>query len=307
MKVRSSWAAAAAVVVAALVAVGCGAQDEAVAVVASAAFLSHAADRTVETGTGHMSFALSIGDAKMTATGDYDSDARQADLSVDISGLLSQLTGNGELPSATADAVQRLFSRPIAMVVDGSTMYIRFPILAQTTGSDGWLKLDAGSLADGTESPFGGASSGFGAMGDPSAYIDFLRGASDDVTTVGHETVGGVDTTHLHATVMLSKALANAPESDQEQLQQAASSLGGSAVLDLAIPVDVFVDAQGRIRRTEMRLDMSSVISDATAALGSADVDIVAEYSNFGEAVHITVPSNAVDTSDMLSSGTGGG
>ena len=43
-------------------------------------------------------------------------------------------------------------------------------------------------------------------VGDPSAILEYSR-AGADITTVGHEDVGGVDTTHVHATISVQQAL----------------------------------------------------------------------------------------------------
>ena len=69
-----------------------------------------------------------------------------------------------------------------------------------------WLKVDgskAKALGGSSSSPLTGADG----VGDPSAILDYLKGAGADITTVGHEDVGGVDTTHVHATVSAQQAL----------------------------------------------------------------------------------------------------
>jgi hypothetical protein len=222
------------------------------------------------------------------------------------------LLGAGSAPAGA------LLADPIDVVMADGVMYMRIPVLGDYLGDAEWVKLDLGALAasgaDGStaDSLLGG--SGVSSLSDPATYLDFLRGASAGITDEGHEDVDGVDTTHLHATVDIDKALAELAGTEYEALDSMRDSLGGLTE-DLAmIPVDVWIDGDGHVRRFTVAIALPAIpalpgtesteSTDSTeqgddSGLHALQIDL--RFSKFGDDVDIQVPDNAFDVMDTLS------
>jgi hypothetical protein len=110
-----------------------------------------------------------------------------------------------------------------------------------------------------------------------------------------------VETTHLSATVDLADALEAAPEAQREQLQEQLDSFGAGAddVLATDMPVDVYIDGDGRVRRFEVAMEIP----------GAGDMNVTIDFSDFGDDVDIEVPddSDVSDVSDRIGDLLGGG
>ncbi len=76
--------------------------------------------------------------------------------------------------------------------------------------------------------------------------VAFLRGATK-VTAYGGEEVEGVGAYRFTFEVDLAQAIANSPPGDRPALQAAADAIG-----PVLWPADVWLDAQGRVRRLQM-------------------------------------------------------
>jgi hypothetical protein len=141
----------------------------------------------------------------------------------------------------------------------------------------------------------GGSSSnlltGTDGVGDPSAILDYLKGAGADITTVGHEDVGGVDTTHVHATISVQQAL-DASGADRAKVEQSMQKMmgKGEAFTSLTLPIDVYVDGDGYVRRVGLEIDLSDSVG--------VKMLVTLDYSDFGQPVSITEPAPA-DTADI--------
>jgi type IV pilus assembly protein PilA len=127
---------------------------------------------------------------------------------------------------------------------------------------------------------------------DPTSYIDFLQGAADDVHVVGHDTLRGDATTHYRATLDLARALARTGDAPASRtVIRAAIALLGTR----PIPVSVWVDGLGRLRKLTLSIDLA----DAAKQLGFArdvapKIDATVELYDFGVPVAVQVPAGAV-------------
>lgn len=112
--------------------------------------------------------------------------------------------------------------------VIGGTSYVK------TDGE--WLSMSFGLAETGTA--------------DPGSYLDFLQGVSDDVRVDGHDILRGDATTRYRATVSLDRALTRAGGATARQtaLRRVVEQLG-----HINIPVTVWVDGSGRLRRCGCR------------------------------------------------------
>lgn len=108
-----------------------------------------------------------------------------------------------------------------------------------------WVRIDPKDL--GSAAP-GGSSSG-------SSQLDVIRGfTKGSVETLGTETIDGRVTTHYRTEIDLQLAIDRVPKKFRQLLSgdfQALKSTGGK------IPTDIWLDAQGRVRRERMRLTIT--------------------------------------------------
>ena len=170
----------------------------------------------------------------------------------------------------------------ITAVSDGTAVYEKLPAEAGLPQGKPWVKLTFADL--GKLSGIEGADSLVKGQNDPSATLSYLRGAGE-VTKVGTETVRGEKTTHYHAVVSYEQAAAHGPASQAEALRSIAKVLGTPTQ-----PLDVWLDADGRVRRQSEKIDLSQAkLSTANAALPKT-VSTVAEFYDFGTSVNVTIP-----------------
>jgi hypothetical protein len=122
---------------------------------------------------------------------------------------------------------------------------------------------------------------------DPSQMLQYLR-ATSNVDEVGKDTVRGVDTTHYSARLQLDKVADRVSPDAARALKQATRTLGTKE-----IPMDVWVDGDGLVRRVKMNWHPK----------GGSFVMLL-ELFDFGD-VNVDVPadSDTVDFSNMLGGG----
>jgi hypothetical protein len=226
-------------------------------------------------------------DGHITATGAFDSDRKLLSLSMDMSSLVGSAVKS--IPGLDA---------PIEVIETQDTMYLHFPLFAQLvgTGSD-WVSVKTGA-----------ASPSSFDVADPTAFLDFVQGTGGAVTVVGREQVRGVDTTHMQATLTLRDALDRAPADQRDRIQRALGQLGQSAdgVLDASLPLDVFVDDDGLIRRLAIDFSVPDKSDESGSSGGSASIAI--EFFDFGTEVSIEPPpaDQVTDVTSTFSQMTGG-
>jgi hypothetical protein len=261
-----------------LVAAGACAQpaDEATVLTGDAALaaLRTAPDAAAAAGSGRfdmtVSFSSPEGAFELTSTGGYSGDQMMMEMD-----LGSALAG---LAEETGETLPEGFDEPMQIVVDGTTVYLRIPMLQSLTGDDGWLEATPEDL--GAAGPLGVG----GGTNDPSQLLETLRGVGGDVEDKGPDEVRGVATTRYGVTVDLAKALEQAPAEQREMLEAQLKGLDTSLA---DVPVDVWIDGDGLARRLVMDLD--AVAAPAMGAGGSATMTI--EFFDYGEPVTIEIPS----------------
>lgn len=110
-------------------------------------------------------------------------------MDLDLGAVLTQAAhGSGRSVPSAFDGQSRI-------VIDGSTVYVRIPMLHELTGEPGWLSMTSAEL--GAQGPGGFQASAL----DPVRMVDTLRGVVGEVQEVGHDTVRGVSTTHVTSTL----------------------------------------------------------------------------------------------------------
>lgn len=183
------------------------------------------------------------------------------------------------------------------LIMDGTTVYMKLPNAAQMGIQTTWVKMDAEAMSGGQ---------GLGQPGlannDPSQTMEMLRGVSDDVEEVGtDEDVRGTSTTHYKATLDLEKALAEAPGKDKKAMRQQLEMLGTKT-----LPVEVWVDEEGLLRRMEMTMDLSKLdTGGAPAGSVPTSMFIQMDLYDFGTEVNVEPPP-ANDVTDFAKLQGGG-
>lgn len=249
---RAAVLAATGVLAGAVAAGGCGASSTVDPV-------AQAAQVTQQAGGAHIALVERIGSsslsATITGTGFINEQQRAGQLTMDLSGV----------PGASAAGI----GHTAQFIFAGTAFYVQIPGLAsKLPGGKSWIKIDLGKVA----LPGGSNLSQLSQLGgfDPSALLSYLRG-SGQVTTVGTDTVRGVQTTHYKATIDLGKVADKLPASDRARVQAGIQSLEKSSGLK-SLPVDVWIDSEHRVRRIAFNMSVGS--ATAAAVTVSATVDL---------------------------------
>lgn len=221
--------------------------------------IAAAADSATEAGSSRMTMtmAMSVSGQSLELTGEgvFDYDEQVGEMTMTI--------GGAGLPD----------EQSMETIIDGTYLYMKMP--AALGGDGGWVRMDMTSVA-------GGANQ---FSQDPSQYLSFLRGASDEIEEVGTEEIDGVTTTHYKAELSFDKILEQAPDEEAADVRAQLEALGGE--LD-SIPSDVWIDEDGLPRR--MQLDMSIEAQGQTA-----DMEITMDLFDYGVDVNVEPPADFED------------
>ncbi len=258
--------------------------------------LTAAATTTAELGSVRMELVLSMeapglqGAFDLSASGEFDLANQRGRMAMDYSGLVEALG-----PEA-AGAEGFL---PDRILVDGLTMYMRFPGIDQLIpDAKPWVRMDLGefSAQQGLDADL------FGQLGqsDPTQLLAWLQATGTSVTEVGNEAVRGVSTTRFSASVDLNTVPELVPEEQRDvyraQLAQLIAQTGLSE-----LPIDVWIDEQDRVRRvaTELRIEDTTGLGT-----GAGTVSLAVDLFDFGTEVTVKPPkeSNTMDFTELLQS-----
>lgn len=204
---------------------------------------------------------------KINATGAFDLGKRRASLDMDLGSL-----GGG---------------RRIKAFVDGTTAYVNTSGLG-LTGSKPWIRVDTPTSA-----------AGFGSITSTAFSGPKLLSQMSNVSAVGTETLHGASTTHYRGTLNLGAAL-NQLGGGGGGISQLGPS-AQSALAGTAIPLDVWIDGQNRLRRFSVTMDLAPILKSAlgqlTAGSGGtfpsntkAVISLDFSLYDFGAALNLTPP-----------------
>ena len=184
----------------------------------------------------------------------------------------------------------------------GSTLYMRMPSVAGAFVPQGkqWLSFDLGAALD--KAGLGGLNAA-SMQQDPSQFLTLLRASSIDVKEAGSDTVRGADVTRYTAKLDLRRSVdASLDQLELTDEQEAALRRAAKQLADQVgtktIPVEVFVDADGRLRRLNM--DLSMIVQGQRLA-----TEQTVDYYDFGVDVDVDAPpaSQVYDLTKQLTSG----
>jgi hypothetical protein len=163
-------------------------------------------------------------------------------------------------------------------IQDGTTSYARIPFLTLFfgTGADKWIVSEdsGGGEADGLAEEFDFD------VDDLRAYLDAIEG---DLEVIGTEEIRGVATTHIRATLDPTML----PEDDG-----LLSPIGASGNAH-PVPVDVWLDEQGRLHKLEFTIAISD--DEFLPVAGESDLEgVTGTFSfslyNYGEPIELPIP-----------------
>ena len=288
----------------AAVAAGCGGGASSSAIQAepiSFEKIAQSASTSADATSGRFSFDMSMtfpgADEQFSFSGNgaFDAASKRASFAVDMSTFAKLLGGFASaLGGGNATGLPD-FDDPagwkIEVVQDGDVAYVRLPAIdAQLPSGKTWIR------ASESDAKAGGVDfqelESFSSS-DPRELLDALRSLSGDLETVGTEKLRGVETTHYRAVI------------DPVELAKGASTAGQATdgLFDLLIarpgigdvPVDVWIDANGLVRKVSMEVSASEQASPAGAATVSF------ELWDYGEKVAIDLPpaSQVADASAL--------
>jgi len=191
-------------------------------------------------------------------------------------------------------------------VTDGPVLYVKAPMLETYLHvPTPWLKIDPSESGD-------GGSTGMGSMAglaDPSALLNMLDGAIS-AEQVGTDRIDGAEATHYQVTVDVARAMSSfvglMPAAERQrigpQLPTALAKLRSSG-LD-RIPFDVWVDADGYVKRTQVSIDLSGLAPQGQTQGGAPTLSMTFTFSDVGAPVEVEPPpaDQVTDAADLTPS-----
>ena len=259
-----------------------------------------------------------IGGADERDMGTCASDGERTEFTFDLLAVyepvFSQMSPDGEMP-AQFDGIDWSMEQ----VADSTTTYVKAPMFdalsdlipssanlgavgdmidAFAQAGDGWGSIDNAAML--AELPEGTATQAAGGM-DAAAFFEMLD-ATEEVDELGSDTIDGDTVSGLAAQVTLGD-IYEGRGVDIEQLIP-----GASVVTDVLVPIEVWVDSDGHIRRIDMTIDADD-IADAARDAGADDEEAavaasgagsnVITFSDYGdESISVELPTGAVDITE---------
>lgn len=175
----------------------------------------------------------------------------------------------------------------VTTVVSGGDVFLRMPNLAVAAAGREWFRMDFEALteASGVE----GLGEVFQSQSnDPGSALLYLEGVAGEVEKIGEERIRGANTTWYGATVDLAKVADAAPDEETADAIRAQSEVFALT----RMPVEVWVDSEGRVRRVLQKIDYSKAAKSGRFRAGTlpASAEMTQEYYDFGTAVAVEVP-----------------
>ena len=238
-----------------ITACGNGSSDDATVVQAAATpqFLNESADRTAAVESGRFEMSVDVPASSQVpsgfsikGSGAFDLANKRSDTTIDLGGLIEAAKAGDD-----AESLALLGDGKFEIITDDASVYVHAGFLSAFLGGDDakpWVKLPANDKSVSVTNDLSGG------LADATALLDLLRDKGATVTDEGQADVQGQSTQHFNATITVADALAAAPEASRERAHAFIDQLG-AAEGNVKIPIDVFVDDQGLIRRMQMTFD----------------------------------------------------
>jgi len=223
----------------------------------------------VATGQFHLSVEIEDGEGtRLEADGAYDTTTGRVKETVDASALLRRMVPQAPTVPGGVKA---------EVVVDRGTIYASLPGLGDKAGKSRWLRL-GGQPASGPGTPVAPSAA------DPSGLLE-LFGGVNEVEDLGDDEIDGVTVQHYRGRIDLGKAYTGLSEADRKRLDESVGSIGGGLPHAGNVPVEVWVDGQGMVRRISSTVDLSTELSGVALR-----AQFTIDFTKLGEPVDIRVP-----------------
>ncbi len=262
----------------------------------SVSSLAQAATKSTSTTSMRMDLTVTMTASQLsqpltlTSSGVEDNSSRRAEMSIDMSKFAAAFGTVGKQLADPADWK----GTEIADFGNGrALLYMNLPFLTKLVpGHKPWVKLDLKAYAN----KFGVDISQFTDFSsNPAEILDWLRATSGSIRKIGTETVEGVETTHYHATVDLSKYAKLVPPDQRVVVRKFITSLAGFHTF----PVDAWVGNDGLVRKEHLAFTETVLGQKLT-------MNMVMYFHDFGGPVRIALPSahQTVDVAKLAGRGT---
>lgn len=250
--------------------------------------LQQAFAKTAKVASGHFSFSLAFRGTgsngySVTGSGGFDAKHQAGTLNVNL-GVLATVLGGA------AGGVA--LPKNLSVVFVKNVVYVDLPSVAtQIRKGAEWLRFDSSSIP--TSVTKGVDPSQLSKINPQQALAKLTTAVT--VHRLGKTTVRGASSTHYQAIVDVAKVVAILPKADQATELQMLKTIGLKT-----LPVDVYVDGSGYVRRT--------IVSTGklTVQAGSPPLSIrfSADVYDFGAHVHASAPpaGTTADGGKLLSS-----
>jgi hypothetical protein len=252
-----------------LVVAGCGGGKQSAPKVVSGDLIAAAAAKSERAGSVEADFKISGPSLKGSGSGVFN-------------------TGGSRSGQLSMKVTVRGMEVPIDTVITGNVLYMRSSVFSQLrlSGEKQWVKVDLAQLAQQRGLDLSSLAS---TSPTPTSALSYLRG-SGQVEEVGHESIGGVDTTHYKAIVDLRKAAANADEATREALRRVIQTSGVKK-----LPIDVWIDGKGLVRKVRYAQRIGA----------GQQVKVTMNLHDYGKPVTVKAPpsSSVVDIAKALGGG----
>jgi LppX_LprAFG lipoprotein len=265
----------------AVVAAGCGGSSS--SSMTPLELVSQAVSKTTKADSAKFQMQITetmgpIGPITINASGTSDESSHSANMTMDLSSI-AQLVGTGAgNPDDWKGDVIVDGSNPKAVVE-----YMRLPAFSKLMPSaKPWVKVNLNEAAKANSFDFSQLLQTAGIQ-DPTQALQMIQSVGD-VQKVGSEQVDGVDTTKYSGTIDPQKLAA---KFGNGQLGKVFQAMGTKA-----IPITVWVDADGYVRKLEESM------SAQVPGTGTMDLKIGLQMSDFGAKVDGTPPP-ADQTTDL--------
>jgi hypothetical protein len=284
---RSHALVAAAVVLAAVLAAGCGGTTGAVPPELSSftnvAQTSAAADSASFSLEANVSVPGIDKQLAFSAEGAFDTTAKRSQMSVDLSSVaeLMKSFGSGLGGTVTGD-LGSPEDWKLEVIQDGDTAYVHFPLLAkQLPDGKTWLKGDAKTLS----SADAGQLKQFGSLAgtDPRDVFGMLKAVSGSIEAVGTDELRGVETSHYKATIDIAKLEQLVPAAQRDSLGSVEQGARQAGLAE--IPLEIWIDSEQRVRKLSLDVDAKQPGTSV-----SLKASLVVELYDYGKALALELP-----------------
>jgi hypothetical protein len=212
------------------------------------------------------------GPVAVVHTGAYVERGARSQASTDMSQVAAALTAAGQ--DLDGD-----WSQPTGVVVDGQTIYSQLGPMAEALGRapDDWARVE---MADVVGSGEVVDNDTVALALDPLGPLDLLRWPVAEIDELGREQVREATTRHLRASLDLTGGGGDAPPPDSFEARLVAAGIE-------TLPVDVWIDDEGRVRRLRLSVD------------AAGELTTTFEVFDIGSDVEVAVP----DPTDVIDPG----